>query len=91
MYRGWCPGMVFLRNTRCVSMMTLDMKGAFDRVPRAKLVQVLADMGIPEWLVDITYSFLLGRVEFNVVTRNTVIGSREVCCLEGVVWKTESS
>ena len=66
-------------------------EGRFDRVPRAKLVQVLADMGIPEWLVDITYSFLLGRVEFNVVTRNTVIGSREVCCLGGVVWKTEGS
>ena len=60
-HRGWCPGMRQLRNCRYVSMMTLDMTGAFNRVPHAKLLEVLESMGIPEWLVSITRSFLSCR------------------------------
>ena len=60
-YRGWCPGQRQAGNSRYVSMMTLDMTGAFNRVPHAKLLEVLESMGIPAWLVNITRSFLSCR------------------------------
>lgn len=44
-----------------VSMLSLDIAGAFDNVPHSKLLDILAKKGFPKWLVDTVESFLKGR------------------------------
>jgi hypothetical protein len=44
-----------------VTMMGLDIAGAFDNVDRQKLLQTLADKGLPEWYLRIMQSFLSDR------------------------------
>ncbi|CAI9636447.1 unnamed protein product [Alternaria burnsii] len=53
-YTGWCT-------KRKTTILSLDITGAFDRVNRAKLLQILVDKGIPNWLVRLTASFLSER------------------------------
>jgi Reverse transcriptase (RNA-dependent DNA polymerase) len=64
-YRGWCPSAKSSTPEECntkVSMMTLDMTGAFDHVPRGKLLQVLVSMGIPYWMIKMLHSFVQHRL-----------------------------
>ncbi|KAF5024611.1 hypothetical protein F66182_3374 [Fusarium sp. NRRL 66182] len=51
----------FLRRMRKVTMMGLDMSGAYDSIEREKLLQVLADTGAPEWFIRFIWSFLSQR------------------------------
>lgn len=44
-----------------VSILSIDIKGAYDRVDREKLLEILMDFGIPEWLVEFVASFLSNR------------------------------
>jgi hypothetical protein len=44
-----------------VSMLSLDIAGAFDNVPHARLLQILKAKGFPDWLVKTVASFLQGR------------------------------
>ena len=44
-----------------VSMLSLDLAGAFDNVPHSKLLQILHRKGLPDWLVRVVASFLQGR------------------------------
>ncbi|KAF4994823.1 hypothetical protein FGRMN_5557 [Fusarium graminum] len=44
-----------------VTILSLDIKGAYDRVHRVKLLKVLQDFGIPEWIVEFVASFLSSR------------------------------
>ena len=44
-----------------VSALFIDFKGAFDRVPHEKVLGRLRHMGIPEYLIGWTASFLHGR------------------------------
>jgi hypothetical protein len=60
-HRAWCPGQHLSGNRRYVSIMILDMTGAFNRVTHVKLLEILRSMGIPTWLVNITESFLSCR------------------------------
>jgi predicted membrane protein len=68
-YRGWCLSpwkpapMRSVKNFKgkYVSMMSLDIQSAFDRVPRDKLLKILASRGIPNWLVRMVHSFLSHR------------------------------
>ena len=63
-HRGWCmDGKDAWKGScsRCVSMITLDMKRAFDRVPRATLLKVLNSMGFPNYMVRYIHSFLSDR------------------------------
>ena len=41
--------------------MSLDIKGAFDRIRREKLLKFLVERGIPYWIIKIVWSFLLDR------------------------------
>ena len=43
------------------TLLGLDIKGAYDHVDRTKLLQVLADYGIPDWLIRLVASFLSER------------------------------
>ncbi|UZP43222.1 hypothetical protein NXS19_011038 [Fusarium pseudograminearum] len=43
------------------TLLCLDMTAAFDCVPRAQLLQELADKGYPEWFLRIIHSFLSDR------------------------------
>ncbi|KAF4993267.1 hypothetical protein FGRMN_6632 [Fusarium graminum] len=47
---------------RKLTIMGLDMAGAFDRVNRERLLQALADKGIPEWFLRLMQSFLSHRI-----------------------------
>lgn len=49
------------RASQKVTMMGLDIAGAFDNVDRQKLLQTLADNGLPEWYLRIMQSFLSDR------------------------------
>lgn len=44
-----------------VSMLSLDIAGAFDNVPHNTLLDILTKKGFPEWLVKTIQSFLSGR------------------------------
>ena len=44
-----------------VSMLSLDIAGAFDNVPHTKLLWILKKKGFPTWLVNTIASFLQGR------------------------------
>lgn len=34
-----------------ISILSIDIKGAYDRVDREKLLEILIDFGTPEWLI----------------------------------------
>ncbi|KAJ3542437.1 hypothetical protein NM208_g4093 [Fusarium decemcellulare] len=53
-YDAWVRGEV-------VTLLGLDMKGAYDNVVQFKLLQTLVRKGIPEWIVDYIHSFLIDR------------------------------
>lgn len=44
-----------------ISILSIDIKGAYDRVGREKLLEILIDFDIPEWLVEFVISFLSNR------------------------------
>jgi len=44
-----------------VSMLSLDLAGAFDNVSHERLLWILRKKGIPEWCISFTRSFLTGR------------------------------
>ena len=44
-----------------VSMLSLDLAGAFDNVSHERLLWILKSKGLPEWLIKIIASFLTGR------------------------------
>ena len=44
-----------------VSLLSLDLAGAFDNVPHQTLLATLKRKGLPRWLVKILESFLTGR------------------------------
>lgn len=44
-----------------VSMLSLDLKGAFDNVSHIRLLAILRGKGLPDWLVNTIRSFLQGR------------------------------
>ncbi|KAF5672060.1 hypothetical protein FHETE_3932 [Fusarium heterosporum] len=44
-----------------VTILSIDIKGAYDRVNRVKLLRVLQDFGVPEWIVEFVASFLSAR------------------------------
>ncbi|KAF5670363.1 hypothetical protein FCIRC_8971 [Fusarium circinatum] len=53
-YSAWALGKV-------VTIMGLDISGAYDNVWRQALIQTLADKGFPRWIVDMIQSFLSDR------------------------------
>ncbi|KAK8062161.1 hypothetical protein PG997_014258 [Apiospora hydei] len=53
-YRNWLLG-------RQVTLLCLDMAAAFDKVPRARILEVLAAKGIPAWIIQFVRSFLSHR------------------------------
>ncbi|KAF5569920.1 hypothetical protein FPANT_13848 [Fusarium pseudoanthophilum] len=53
-YSAWAMGKV-------VTIMGLDISGAYDNVWRQALIQTLADKGFPRWIVDMIQSFLSDR------------------------------
>ncbi|KAH6015937.1 hypothetical protein HBI07_073830 [Parastagonospora nodorum] len=56
-YRGWlCKSKV--------SLLSLDLSGAYDHVDREQLLDTLISKGIPDWLVQIVWSFLSNRRSF---------------------------
>ncbi|EAT76579.2 hypothetical protein SNOG_16000 [Parastagonospora nodorum SN15] len=56
-YRGWlCKSKV--------SLLSLDLSGAYDHVDREQLLDTLISKGIPDWLVRIVWSFLSNRRSF---------------------------
>jgi retron-type reverse transcriptase len=44
-----------------VSMLSLDIAGAFDNVPHAKLLGILKKKGFPDWVINTIASFLSER------------------------------
>lgn len=44
-----------------VTLLSLDMAAAFDRVPRHKLLKILADKGISGWIIRFVHLFLSRR------------------------------
>ena len=44
-----------------VSMLSLDLVGAYDRVPHERLLAILRKKGFPDWLTGAIASFLQGR------------------------------
>ena len=53
-YAGWLDG-------RKATMMSLDIKGAYNRIPGRKLLEVLINKGIPLWIVRFIWSYLSRR------------------------------
>ncbi|KAF5648576.1 hypothetical protein F52700_892 [Fusarium sp. NRRL 52700] len=53
-YSAWAEGKV-------VTIMGLDISGAYDNVWRQALIQTLADKGFPRWIVNMIQSFLSDR------------------------------
>ncbi|KAF5696619.1 hypothetical protein FGLOB1_13389 [Fusarium globosum] len=53
-YSAWAMGKV-------VTIMGLDISGAYDNVWRQALIQTLADKGFPRWIVNMIQSFLSDR------------------------------
>ncbi|CAO2655408.1 Nn.00g104720.m01.CDS01 [Neocucurbitaria sp. VM-36] len=54
---------VWLRKKK-VTLLGLDLSGAYDHIDRAKLLDSLVSKGIPDWLVQIVWSFLSDRRTF---------------------------
>ena len=53
-YSAWCMNLQ-------ATLLSLDIKGAFDRVGRKRLLDILAERGIPYWIIKIVWSFLSDR------------------------------
>lgn len=53
-YHGWCEGLQ-------TTLLSLDIKGAYDRVDRQKLLDTLAMKKIPDWIIKFVWSFLSNR------------------------------
>ena len=53
-YRAWGQG-------RQATLLSLDIKGAYDRVDRGKLLETLISKKIPDWIVNFVWSFLSTR------------------------------
>lgn len=53
-YADWTKGLK-------VSLLGLDLTGAYDHIDRRKLLDKLISLGIPDWLIEITWSFLSDR------------------------------
>ncbi|KAG5757117.1 hypothetical protein H9Q72_014431 [Fusarium xylarioides] len=66
---------------RYVSLLSIDIKGAYDRVNRRVLIEILQDLGIPSWLVEIVASFLSYRT---TVLRLPGLNQRKVWILIGI-------
>ncbi|KAF4955000.1 hypothetical protein FSARC_11969 [Fusarium sarcochroum] len=65
-YQGWqvCfnrKGTRWRRLQKKATMMGLDISGAFDNINRDKLLQILADKGLPGWMIRFVHSFLSHR------------------------------
>ena len=63
-YRSWCfaprsPRRIYTK--RVTSMLSLDIQGAFDRVPWALLLRRLVGKGIPYWIVLYIWTLLRCR------------------------------
>ena len=43
------------------TLLSLDITGAYGRVPRARLLEVLSEKGIPDWIIEFVWSFLSRR------------------------------
>ncbi|KAL1798048.1 hypothetical protein ACET3X_004654 [Alternaria dauci] len=56
-YTGWTKG-------QKVSLLGLDLTGAYDHIDRNKLLAELIKRRIPDWLIEITWSFLSDRRSF---------------------------
>ena len=54
-------GRYITRKILKVTLLGLDMTAAFDAVPREKLLQRLADVGFPEWILRVIHAFLSNR------------------------------
>ncbi|KAG5801061.1 hypothetical protein H9Q71_014357 [Fusarium xylarioides] len=46
---------------RLATLMGLDITGVYDRVERVKLMKILQDTGLPEWMLSFIWSFLTDR------------------------------
>lgn len=53
-YSAWCRDLY-------ASVMSFDIEGAYNRVGRAKLLEILAEKGIPDWIIEFVWSFLSSR------------------------------
>ncbi|RYP82468.1 hypothetical protein DL769_001661 [Monosporascus sp. CRB-8-3] len=58
-YRSWCP--TGPKNRRVVSLLTLDIEGAYNHVPRDILLSTLESKRIPYWIVLFVWHFLSDR------------------------------
>ncbi|RYP34155.1 hypothetical protein DL767_004382 [Monosporascus sp. MG133] len=58
-YRSWCSKGP--ENRRVVSLLGLDMGGAYDRVPRDILLSTLESKRVPYWIVLFVWHFLSDR------------------------------
>ncbi|CVK85311.1 uncharacterized protein FPRN_06812 [Fusarium proliferatum] len=47
---------------RLATIMGLDITGAYDRVDRVKLMRILQETGLPEWMLSFIWSFLTDRI-----------------------------
>ncbi|KAG4272698.1 hypothetical protein FPRO04_10440 [Fusarium proliferatum] len=47
---------------RLSTIMGLDITGAYDRVDRVKLMRILQETGLPEWMLSFIWSFLTDRI-----------------------------
>ena len=50
-YDAWCQGL-------CATLLGLDIRGAYDRVKRSYLLEILAQKKIPDWIIQFIWSFL---------------------------------
>lgn len=53
-YRAWCRDLE-------ATLLSLDIKGAYDRVAREKLLDTLMEKKIPDWIIKFVWSFLSNR------------------------------
>jgi hypothetical protein len=49
------------KDRRLATLMGLDITGAYDRVDRVKLMKILEQAGIPDWMLRFIWSFLTDR------------------------------
>lgn len=55
-YKAWCK-----KKRHKATLLSLDISGAFDHVDREKLLEVLAEKGVPSWIILFVHSFLSDR------------------------------
>ncbi|RDI82983.1 hypothetical protein Vi05172_g6866 [Venturia inaequalis] len=75
-----------------VTVMGTDIESAFDRVDRAKLLHILYDRGIPDWLINCISSFLSDRTTkiaipgFQSEFLNVLLGIPQGSPLSPILW-----